>query len=295
MARSHARSSTRTEIANCRHAWAEYPVHETVIVFSRLKGYIDDKFVIMTSAWRHDPAKFTLVVCPVAGRLQSVRVLVVEDEKKVAALIQAGLAERGFAVDVCHDGDTAVSLASQQGFDAVVMDIMLPGRDGLSVLRKLREEKNAVPVLLLTARGDLSERVEGLDLGADDYLAKPFSMTELIARLKAVLRRRTGVGLTVQSYADVSVNTSTQEVRRSGLKIDLTAREFALLECLLRTPGKAVTRVEISQSVWGHQFDAGTNFVDVAVQRLRRKLDDPFPVKLIQTVRGLGYAIQLYS
>lgn len=223
------------------------------------------------------------------------RILVVEDERKVAALIQSGLVERGFTVELCHDGDAATRVLATASYDAVIMDIMLPGRDGLSALRKLREEKNTVPVVLLTARGDLNERVEGLDLGADDYLAKPFSMTELIARLKAVLRRRTGVGLTVQSYADVSVNTSTREVRRSGQKIDLTAREFALLECLLRTPGKAVTRVEISQSVWGHQFDAGTNFVDVAVQRLRRKLDDPFPVKLIQTVRGLGYAIQIYS
>jgi DNA-binding response OmpR family regulator len=224
-----------------------------------------------------------------------VRILVVEDERKVAGLIQSGLVERGFTVDLCHDGDLATRLLATVAYDAVILDIMLPGRDGLSALRKLREEKNTVPVVLLTARGDLNERVEGLDLGADDYLAKPFSMTELIARLKAVLRRRTGVGLTVQSYADVSVNTSTREVRRSGQKIDLTAREFALLECLLRSPGKAVTRVEISQSVWGHQFDAGTNFVDVAVQRLRRKLDDPFQVKLIQTVRGLGYAIQLYS
>lgn len=223
------------------------------------------------------------------------RILVVEDERKVAALIQAGLVERGFTADLCHDGAAAIGLLATEAYDAVIMDIMLPGRDGLSVLRKLREEKNTVPVLLLTARGDLNERVEGLDLGADDYLPKPFSVTELIARLKAVLRRRTGVGLTLLKYADMTVNTSTREVLRSGRKIELTAREFALLECLLRTPGKAVTRVEISQNVWGHQFDAGTNFVDVAVQRLRRKLDDPFQVKLIQTVRGLGYAIQTYS
>lgn len=222
------------------------------------------------------------------------RVLVVEDEKKVASLIQSGFVERGFAIEMCHDGDTAMRLLTTQTFDAVIMDIMLPGRDGLSVLRKLRDEKNAIPVLLLTARGDLDERVEGLELGADDYLPKPFSITELIARLKAVLRRRTGVGLTIQNYADLSLNLSTREVRRGDKKIELTVREFALLECLMRTPGRPVTRVEISQSVWGHQFDAGTNFVDVAVQRLRRKLDDPFPVKLIQTVRGLGYVLQTY-
>ena len=220
------------------------------------------------------------------------RILVVEDERKVASLIESGLRERGFTVDVCHDGDTASLRLATETFDAAIMDIMLPGRDGLSVLRKLRAEKNTLPVVLLTARGDLNERVEGLELGADDYLPKPFSMIELVARLKAVLRRRTGVGLTVQQFADLTVNTATREVRRGDVRIELTAREFALLECLLRTPGRALTRVEISQSVWGHQFDAGTNFVDVAVQRLRRKLDDPFARKLIQTVRGLGYAIQ---
>lgn len=221
------------------------------------------------------------------------RILVVEDERKVASLIESGLRERGFTVDVCHDGDTASLRLATETFDAAIMDIMLPGRDGLSVLRKLRAEKNTLPVVLLTARGDLNERVEGLELGADDYLPKPFSMIELVARLNAVLRRRTGVGLTVQQFADLSVNSATREVRRGDVRIELTAREFALLECLLRTPGRALTRVEISQSVWGHQFDAGTNFVDVAVQRLRRKLDDPFARKLIQTVRGLGYAIQV--
>lgn len=220
------------------------------------------------------------------------RILVVEDEKKVASLIEAGLAERGFAVEVCHDGDLATELIMAGGYDGVVMDIMLPGRDGLSVLRKIRDARHAVPVLLLTARGDLNERVEGLELGADDYLPKPFSMTELVARLKAVLRRRTGMGLTVERFADLTVNVATREVRRGSTKIDLTAREFALLECLLRAPGKVVTRVELRQSVWGHQFDAGTNFVDVAIQRLRRKLDDPFPRKLLQTIRGVGYALQ---
>ena len=219
-------------------------------------------------------------------------ILVVEDEKKVAAFVQAGLAERGFATELCHNGDMAAELIMSKPYDAVIMDIMLPGRDGLGVLRKMRDAKNATPVILLTARGDLNERVEGLDMGADDYLAKPFSMIELIARLNAVLRRRTGTGLTLLAFADLTLNLTTREVARAGKKIDLTPREFSLLECLMRTPGKAVTRVEISQTVWGHHFSAGTNFVDVAVQRLRRKVDDPFPQKLIQTVRGLGYALQ---
>lgn len=219
-------------------------------------------------------------------------ILVVEDEKKVAAFVQAGLEERGFATEICHNGDEAAVLVMSKPYDAVIMDIMLPGRDGLGVLRKMRDAKNTTPVILLTARGDLNERVEGLDMGADDYVAKPFSMIELIARLNAVLRRRTGTGLTLLAFADLTLNLTTREVVRAGKKIDLTSREFSLLECLLRTPGKAVTRVEISQTVWGHNFDAGTNFVDVAVQRLRRKVDDPFPSKLIQTVRGLGYALQ---
>lgn len=220
------------------------------------------------------------------------RILVVDDEKKVAAMIKAGLEERGYAAEVCHDGDSAITLVKRGGFDAVILDIMIPGRDGLSVLRKLREEGHTISVLLLTARGDLDERVEGLNLGADDYLGKPFSMTELFARLNAVLRRRTGLGLSPLRCGNLTLNLMTREVKRDGAQIELTTREFALLECLLRTPGKVVSRVELSQDVWGHQFDPGTNFVDVAMQRLRRKVDDPFPEKLIQTHRGIGYSLR---
>lgn len=220
------------------------------------------------------------------------RILVVDDEKKVAAMIKAGLEERGYATEVCHDGDSAFALVKRGGFDAVILDIMIPGRDGLSVLRKLREEGHTISVLLLTARGDLDERVEGLNLGADDYLGKPFSMTELFARLNAVLRRRTGLGLSPLRCGNLTLNLMTREVKRDGAQIELTTREFALLECLLRTPGKVVSRVELSQDVWGHQFDPGTNFVDVAMQRLRRKVDDPFPEKLIQTHRGIGYSLR---
>lgn len=220
------------------------------------------------------------------------RVLVVEDEAKVAAMIKAGLEEHGFTTEVSRDGNLAIEVATSQTFDAIVLDVMLPGRDGLSVLRKLREAHHPVPVILLTARADLSERIEGLNLGADDYLPKPFSILELVARLRAVLRRRTGAGLTVQNFADLSIDLVSREVQRTGTKIELTPREFALLECLIRTPGKVVTRVEISQTVWGYQFDPGTNFVDVAIQRLRRKIDDPFKRKLIQTIRGVGYALQ---
>ncbi|MDP3071806.1 MAG: response regulator transcription factor [Opitutaceae bacterium] len=220
------------------------------------------------------------------------RVLVVEDEIKVAALLKGGLMEHGFAVETCHDGNSAIERAMNESFDAIILDIMLPGRDGLSVLRKLREARQTVPILLLTARGDVNERVEGLNLGADDYLAKPFAMLELVARLGAVLRRRNGNGLVVQSYADLTLNAASREVKRGAMRIELTHREFAVLECLLRSPGKVVTRTELSQAVWGYQFDPGTNFVDVAIQRLRRKLDDPFPRKLLQTTRGVGYSLQ---
>lgn len=220
------------------------------------------------------------------------RLLVVEDEAKVQALLKAGLQEHGFTVETCGDGDTALRRAETERFDAVILDIMLPGRDGLSVLKRLRTAGNAVPVLLLTARGDLEERIEGLNLGADDYLPKPFSILELVARLGAVLRRHQGTGLTIMNYADLSANLVTKEVRRGDTRIELTSREFALLQCLLRNREKPVTRVELIQAVWGFQFDPGTNVVDVAVQRLRRKVDDPFPVKLIQTIRKVGYAIQ---
>lgn len=223
---------------------------------------------------------------------KKMKILIVEDEKKVAAFVKAGLEERGFVAEVCHNGDDAAEVVMTQPFDVIIMDIMLPGRDGLSVLRRMRDAKNTTPVILLTARGDLNERVEGLDRGADDYLAKPFAMIELIARLNAVLRRRTGTGLTILAFEDLTLNLTTREVKRAGKKIDLTPREFSLLECLMRTPGKVVTRVEISQTVWGHNFSSGTNFVDVAVQRLRRKIDDMFSKKIVQTVRGLGYALQ---
>jgi len=219
-------------------------------------------------------------------------VLVVDDERKVAAFVRAGLEEQGWVVDVAHDGDEALKLAASRHFDALVLDIMLPGRDGLSVLRRLREERNTVPVILLTARGDVRERVEGLELGADDYMPKPFSMLELVARLKAVWRRRTGEGLNLLTYADLVVNLHTRAVRRGGREIELTAREYSLLECLMRTPGRVVTRTQLYETVWGYNFDPETNIVDVAIQRLRRKIDDDAGPRLIQTVRGVGYALQ---
>ncbi len=220
------------------------------------------------------------------------RILVVEDERKIASFIAKGLAETGFNPLVCHRGDDALHLASTEHFDALVLDIMLPGRDGLSVLRRLRLESNTVPVILLTARDGLAERVEGLNLGADDYLPKPFSIDELIARIRAVCRRHSGTGLSLQRYEDLTLNLITHEVRRAGAKVDLTAREYALLEYLLRSPGRVLTRTQLCEQVWDYHFDPGTNVVDVCIQRLRRKLDDGHSLKLIQTVRGVGYTLK---
>jgi len=219
------------------------------------------------------------------------RILVVEDERKVATFICAGLKEQNWDVTICHDGDEGLSLASTQPYDALVLDIMLPGRDGLGILRKLREARNTVAVILLTARGDVNERVEGLDLGADDYLAKPFAITELVARLKAVWRRRNGEGLSLVVHADLVMNLHTRIVQRSSQKIELTSREFTLLEFLLRNPGRIYTRTQLCQHIWGYHFDPGTNVVDVAIQRLRRKVDEGHEFKLIQTVRGTGYML----
>lgn len=219
-------------------------------------------------------------------------ILVAEDEKKVASLIQDGLSQHGILAEVCHNGDEAYRRATSEPFDGLVLDIMLPGRDGLSILRKLRAEGHDVPILLLTARGDLEERVEGLNLGADDYLAKPFAMVELVARLRAIWRRREGVTSNVLVHADVVMNVGTREVRRGERNLLLTPREFALLECLMKLPGKVVTRTQLTQQVWGYQFDPGTNVVDVAVQRLRRKLDDGCSEPFIHTVRGVGYLLK---
>jgi DNA-binding response OmpR family regulator len=219
------------------------------------------------------------------------RILVVEDERKIANFIQKGLKEFGFAVENVGRGDEALAIILDNPFDAVVLDIMLPGRDGLSVLRALRERSNAVPVLILTARGQISEKVAGLDLGADDYLAKPFAIEELAARLRALIRRQTGETLVRYRTQDLTLDVATRIAQRGNRRIDLTGREFALLECLMRAPGRVFTRPQLCQHVWEYQFDAGTNLVEVYIQRLRRKVDYGEEAKLIQTVRGFGYRI----
>ncbi len=220
------------------------------------------------------------------------RILVVEDEKKIASLLRRGLREQGFTVDVLENGIEAYEQASTQPYDTMVLDIMLPGRDGLSVLRQLRENGILTPVLLLTARGEVNERVEGLNLGADDYLSKPFSMDEVTARVRALLRRATGEKLSLYKLGDLTMNLVSREIYRGKRKVDLTTREFGLLEYLIGTPGQVFTRTQIQERVWDYHFDPNTNLVDVYIQRLRRKVDDGETVKLIHTVRGVGYCMK---
>jgi DNA-binding response OmpR family regulator len=221
-----------------------------------------------------------------------VKILVIEDEKKIAAFIRKGLEASGFVVDVSHHGNEGFTLATTRPYDAVVLDIMLPGKDGLSILRSLRDRKMALPVILLTARGELNERLEGLNLGADDYLTKPFFIEELVARLHVVTRRASGASQSILAVEDLTVNLLTREVARAGRKIELTAREFALLESLVRSPGRVLTRAQICEQVWDYNFDPGTNLVEVYVQRLRKKVDGDSGVKLIETIRGVGYRVK---
>ena len=220
------------------------------------------------------------------------KVLIVEDEKKIASFLRKGLEAQGFAVDVSHQGDEGFTWATTRPYDAAIVDIMLPGRDGLSILRNLRDRKIALPVILLTARSELNERLEGLNLGADDYLTKPFHIEELIARLHAVTRRASGASQSILTVADLSLNLLTRKVTRGRTDIELTVREFALLEHLMRSPGRVLTRVEICERVWDYNFDPGTNLVEVYIQRLRKKVDGDFPARLIETIRGVGYRIK---
>jgi DNA-binding response OmpR family regulator len=220
------------------------------------------------------------------------RVLVVEDEKKTASFIRKALQSEGFAVDVCHNGDEGWAAARSTPFDAIVLDIMLPGRDGLSLVRQLRERNNATPVLLLSARGEVNERVEGLNTGADDYLPKPFVIAELIARVRALGRRGADSKSPVLRVGDLTLDTVTREAHRGGHTIELTLREYRLLEFLMRSPGRICGRMAILEKVWDYDFDPGSNLVDVNVMRLREKIDADFETKLLHTVRGIGYVIK---
>ena len=220
------------------------------------------------------------------------RILVVEDEPKVASFVRRALEAEHHAVDVAADGAAGLSQAVAGAYDLVVLDVMLPKRDGLGVLRELRAGGHAVPVLLLTARAEVADKVAGLDVGADDYLTKPFAVEELVARVRALLRRGAAAAPPRLAIADLTLDPVTREVTRAGKRIDLTAREYALLEFFLRNRGRVLGRALIAQHVWGVDFDTFTNVIDVYVNYLRRKIDADFEPKLVHTVRGVGYVLK---
>jgi len=221
------------------------------------------------------------------------RILVVEDDPKIAAFISRGLRESGFVVDHAADGETAYRRLLGEPYAASVMDVMLPKLDGLSVIEKIRRENVSVPVLILSAKRSVNDRVKGLRTGGDDYLTKPFSFSELLARIEALLRRpRPVADAALIALADLSLDPVSREVVRGGEKIDLPAKEFLLLEYLARNAGRPVTKAMILENVWNYDFDPQTNVVDVLVCRLRDKLDKPFDKKLIHTIRGVGYVIK---
>ncbi len=226
------------------------------------------------------------------GQLPAMRILVAEDEAKVAAHIRRGLEEQGYAVDVAADGPEAAWLAGQHPYDAMVLDVMMPGEDGVSLVRRLRRDGVRVPVIFLSARHDLNDRVAGLDAGGDDYLAKPFSMIELLARLRALLRRQRPDAVDLLRVGDLELDLLARTVRRGGEVVALTNREFALLEFLMAASPKPVGKTAIIEHVWNQHFDSGTNVVNVYVNYLRAKIDRPGLPPLIQTIRGVGFALR---
>jgi heavy metal response regulator len=221
-----------------------------------------------------------------------VRILVVEDEKKVASFIKKGLEEEGYAVDVAADGEEGLMMALVRVHDLIILDIRLPKMDGLRVLQMLRQDKVTTPVLLLTVRATIEDKVLGLDAGADDYLTKPFAFQELVARVRALLRRRAEAEPLVLQVGDLILDPARRTVARGGEKIDLTPREFALLDYFMRHPGRVLTRTMIAEHVWDYSFDTSTNVIDVYVNYLRRKIDADREPKLLHTVRGVGYVLK---
>jgi two-component system OmpR family response regulator len=219
------------------------------------------------------------------------RILVVEDEPKMAGILRRGLEEEGYAVDTTGEGAEAIWMATENPYDCIVLDVMIPGPDGIEVCRRLRNESIWTPIVMLTARAAVPDRVRGLDVGADDYLVKPFSFEELLARLRALLRRGPIERPAHLEVGDLMLDPATRRVERGGVEIELTPKEFALLEYLMRHAGDVLTRTRIREHVWDWGFDGSSNVVDVYIRYLRHKVDKPFGKQLIRTVRGVGYAI----
>jgi len=219
------------------------------------------------------------------------RVLIVEDDDKAAAYLRKGLSENGFVVDVADNGDDGLHVMTTGAYDLIILDVMLPGRDGWSILADARRRGQQTPVLLLTARDAVQDRVRGLELGADDYLVKPFAFSELLARVRSILRRGPGRQPERLRIADLEIDLLQHKAARAGKRLDLTAKEFALLSLLVRRKGEVLSRTLIAEQVWDMNFDSDTNVVDVAVRRLRAKVDAPFDKKLVHTVRGVGYVL----
>jgi len=220
------------------------------------------------------------------------KLLIVEDEQKTASYLRRGLMEAGFAVDVANDGEDGLWLARTGGYELIVLDVMLPGRDGWSILAEIRRDGKETPVLFLTARDAVEDRVKGLELGADDYLLKPFAFSELLARIRSILRRGQTRSPETIRIADLELDLTGHKAARAGRRLDLTPKEFALLSLLARRAGEVLSRTLIAEQVWDMNFESDTNVVDVHIRRLRSKIDDPFDRKLIHTVRGVGYVLE---
>lgn len=220
------------------------------------------------------------------------RLLIVEDDRKTAAFLNKGLSENGFIVDTAGSGEEGLLLVRRREYDLIILDVMLPEKDGWSVITEIRRGTNPIPVLFLTARDSVHDRVKGLELGGDDYLVKPFAFSELLARIRSVLRRGSFRQSEIVEIADLEIDLVKHKAIRGNKQLSLTAKEFSLLSLLARRKGEVLTRTYIAEQVWDMNFDSDTNVVDVAVRRLRRKVDDPFTEKLIRTIRGVGYVLE---